>query len=98
MPRSDPDIQKIKLINIAQHVVNNPKYAEQIANNPDQQNCELALKKLIKLAVNSERKRELDLYKSYTNDKALERTFDSTIARLLAHFSADEIHELAAGG
>lgn len=92
-----PEEQKIKLINIARHVVNNPKYAEQVANNPDQQNSELALKKLIKLAVNSERKRELDLYKSYANDKAFERTFDSTIARLLAHFSADEIHELAAG-
>jgi type I restriction enzyme R subunit len=92
-----PEEQKIKLINIAKHVMNNPKYAEQVANNPDQQNSELALKKLIKLAVNSERKRELDLYKSYANDKAFERTFDSTIARILAHFSADKIHELAAG-
>ncbi|UIJ38949.1 DEAD/DEAH box helicase family protein [Desulfobaculum bizertense] len=90
-----PEEQKIKIINIAKHVVDNPKYAEQIANNPDRQNSNIALRKLIKLAVNSERKRELDLYKNYANDKDFEQTINSMIAGILAHFSVNEIHELA---
>jgi len=90
-----PEEQKIKLINIAKHVVASPDYQSKVADNKDKQNSEIALEKLIKLAVNRERKRELDLYRSYANDDAFKKTFDSTIGRLLKQFSAEEISEMA---
>ena len=78
-----PEEQRVKFINIAKHVMGDPSYESQVANNPDKQNSRLALEKLIQNAVNKERRRELDLYKSYAQDPEFKRAFDASIARLL---------------
>lgn len=82
-----PEEQKVKFINIAQHVMNDDNYESQVLNNPDQQNSQLALEKIIQSAINKERRRELDLYKNYAQDPDFKRAFDSSIARLLAQDS-----------
>jgi type I restriction enzyme, R subunit len=79
-----PEEQRVKFINIAKHVMDDPSYESQVANNPDKQNSRLALEKLIQNAVNKERRRELDLYKSYAQDPEFKRAFDASIARLLS--------------
>ncbi len=79
-----PEEQRIKFINIAQHVVNNPNYLTQVVDNQDEQNRRIALEKLINNAVSQERKRELDLYKRYAQDPEFKRAFDSSIMRILA--------------
>ncbi|BEH09869.1 type I restriction endonuclease subunit R [Geobacter sulfurreducens subsp. ethanolicus] len=79
-----PEEQRIKFINIAQHVVNNPNYKTQVVDNQDEQNRRIALEKLINNAVSQERKRELDLYKRYAQDPEFKRAFDSSIMRILA--------------
>jgi type I restriction enzyme R subunit len=75
--------QRVKFVNIANHVKQNPNYQTQVVNNPDVQNRRIALEKIIKQAVTQERKRELDLYKRYTSDLEFQRAFDVTIERML---------------
>lgn len=80
-----PEEQRIKFINIAQNVFNNPNYQTQVVDNQDEQNSRIALEKLISLAVSQERKRELDLYKRYAQDPEFKLAFDSSIMRMLAN-------------
>lgn len=82
-----PEEQKVKFINIARHVMNDANYAAHVLNNPDTQNSQLALKRIIESAVNKERRRELDLYRNYAQDPEFKRAFDASIARLLAQNS-----------
>lgn len=79
-----PEEQRVKFLNIAQHVVANPDYAAQVANNPDEQNRRIAMEKLIGAAIGQERRRELDLYRRYATDPDFKRAFDATIVRILA--------------
>lgn len=79
-----PAEQRVKFINIAQHVFNNPNYQTQVVDNHDEQNSRIAMEKLISQAVSQERKKELDLYKRYAQDPEFKRAFDSSIMRLLA--------------
>ncbi|QPK62547.1 type I restriction endonuclease subunit R [Methylomonas sp. LL1] len=82
-----PEEQKIKFINIAKHVVEHADYKAQVEDNPDVQNRQLALEKLIQNAISIERKRELDLYKRYASDPDFKRAFDASVARILASAS-----------
>ena len=78
-----PEEQRVKFINIAQHVANDPNFAVQVVNNQDEQNRRLAMEKLISQAVSKERRRELDLYKHYASDPDFKRAFDRSIMRIL---------------
>ena len=86
-----PEEQRVKFINIARHVMNNPDYQTHVVNNQDEQNSRIALEQMIKHAVNQERKRELDLYKRYASDPEFKRTFDASIARLLQGALSSEL-------
>lgn len=78
-----PQEQRVKFINIAKHVMGNPSYKERFLNNSDEQNRKIALKDMIKKAVNNERRRELNLYKKYASDGEFEKSFDSVLMRIL---------------
>ncbi|MGK7941118.1 MAG: type I restriction endonuclease subunit R [Crocosphaera sp.] len=78
-----PEEQRVKLQNIINHVCNNPQYASQVINNPDEQNRNIALEEIIKQAVNKERRRELDLYKLYASNSAFKQAFNQIIITLL---------------
>lgn len=78
-----PEEQKIKLVNIARNVAKNPDYQTQVVNNPDPQNSRLAITQLIKQAVNEERRKELSLYKNYSQDQGFQTAFESSIIRIL---------------
>jgi type I restriction enzyme, R subunit len=86
-----PEEQRVKFINIAKHVVNHADYKAQVEDNPDAQNRQLALEKLIQQAVSIERRRELDLYKRYAGDPDFKRAFDASISRML---SSSEIQRI----
>lgn len=88
-----PEEQRVKFINIVQHVFNSPNYKTQVVDNQDEQNSRIALEKLISQAVSKERKKELDLYKRYAQDPEFKRAFDSSIMRLL---SSKEITKVVA--
>ena len=90
-----PEEQRVKFINIAKHVINHADYKAQVEDNPDSQNRQLALERLIQQAISVERRRELDLYKRYASDPDFKRAFDSSIFRML---SSKEIgHQLETG-
>lgn len=79
-----PEEQRVKFVNIAKHVVNHADYKVQVEDNPDAQNRQLALERLIQQAISFERRRELDLYKQYASDPDFKRAFDASVSRLLA--------------
>ena len=79
-----PEEQRVKFINIANHVMNHADYKTQVEDNPDSQNRQLALERLIQQAISVERRRELDLYKRYASDPDFKRAFDASVSRLLA--------------
>lgn len=79
-----PEEQRVKFVNIAKHVVNHVDYKVQVEDNPDAQNRQLALERLIQQAISFERRRELDLYKQYASDPDFKRAFDASVSRLLA--------------
>jgi len=89
-----PEEQRVKLINIARHVVQSDNYQTQVVDNPDEQNRRLALEDLINKAINKERRRELDLYKSYASDPDFKRALDASIVQLLTRMSEDELQDL----
>lgn len=79
-----PEEQRVKFINIAKHVMSHSDYKAQVEDNPDSQNRQLALERLIQQAISVERRRELDLYKRYASDPDFKRAFDASVSRLLA--------------
>ncbi|QLI82652.1 type I restriction endonuclease subunit R [Chitinibacter fontanus] len=79
-----PEEQRVKFINIAKHVIGHADYKAQVEDNPDNQNRQLALEKLIQHAISIERRRELDLYKRYASDPDFKRAFDASIFRMLS--------------
>ncbi|EDX77724.1 Type III restriction enzyme, res subunit family [Coleofasciculus chthonoplastes PCC 7420] len=78
-----PEEQKIKLVKLARHVATNPNYQTQVVNNPDTQNSRLAISKLIKQAINQERRNELTLYRNYASDADFQRALETSIIRIL---------------
>ena len=88
-----PEEQRVKFINIARHVVDNPDYAAQVVNNQDGQNRQIALEKMIQQAIGVERKRELDLYKRYANDPEFKRAFNASIGRLVQSAALSQYFE-----
>jgi type I restriction enzyme R subunit len=89
-----PEEQRVKFLNIAKHVVENPNYHTQVVNNQDEQNRRIALEQLIQQSISRERKRELDLYKRYASDPEFKRAFDASIMRLLANIDQQQINSL----
>ena len=83
-----PDEQRVKLVNIANHVRKNPKYQSQVVGNQDEQNRSIAFEAIIKQVINTERRRELYLYKRYTSDPEFKRGLEHAIASILTN-----IHE-----
>ncbi|WP_008313121.1 type I restriction endonuclease subunit R [Leptolyngbya sp. PCC 6406] len=89
-----PEEQRVKLINIARHVVQSDSYQAQVVNNPDEQNRRLALEQLIKQAINQERRRELDLYRSYATDPDFQRALNASIMNLLFQTDPQQLDDL----
>lgn len=79
-----PEEQRVKFLNIAQHVADDPTYTTHVLENQDEQNRNLALAKLIRNAVNKERRRELELYQRFSQDPEFKKAFESSIMHILS--------------
>ncbi len=82
--------KRAKFMKIAEIVKQNPDYEKQVVSNPDEQNRKLAQDGLINLAVNQQRKSELELYKLYAGDDAFKKAFNETVMRILAMQAAEK--------
>lgn len=84
----------MKILSIARYVRENPKYKEQVENNPDEQNRKIAFNELIKQAMIQRRKQDLELYRMYASDEDFERTFDAGIINLFSSLTPEQLDDL----
>jgi type I restriction enzyme, R subunit len=89
-----PQEQRVKFLNIARHVIQNPNFQAQVVGNQDEQNRRIALEQLIQQAISQERRRELDLYKRYASDPEFKRAFDVSIMKLLSQTDPQQLEDL----
>lgn len=78
-----PEEQKIKLLNIAQRISEHPDFKEKFADNPDTQNRELAYDKIVDEIMANERRREMELYRQYSQDDAFKKSLKEMLKRIL---------------
>lgn len=74
-----PEDQRIKLIRVKSHIQDHPDFMEKFADNPDEQNRDLALKKMIEEVLSKQRRQEIELYKLHAKDDAFKQAFFNTM-------------------
>nr|WP_293295751.1 type I restriction endonuclease [Allomuricauda sp.] len=77
-----PDDQRVKFISLTKSVQAHPDFEEKVVNNSDQQNSDLAFKRILDDVMRKQRKQELELYKLYAKDDAFYRAFFDTMKRM----------------
>lgn len=79
-----PEDQRIRFVQVSKQIQAHPDFESKYAQNPDIQNRDLALKKIINEVLAKQRKQELELYKLHAKDDAFKQAFFDTMKRLLA--------------
>ena len=80
---STPEDQRMKFVQISKHVQAHKDFQSKFADNPDVQNRELALKKILDDVLAQQRRQELDLYKLYAKDDSFNQAFFDTMKRMV---------------
>lgn len=78
-----PEDQRVKFISLSKHIQSHPDYKSKVANNRDEQNRDLAFKKILDDVMTKQRRSELDLYKLYAKDEAFYQAFFDTMKRMV---------------
>ena len=78
-----PEEQRVKFVALAKHIRTHKDYEKQVVNNPDSQNRDLALIRMIDEAIRKQRKQELELYKMYSQDDGFRQGMQDTLRRVL---------------
>ena len=78
-----PEEQRIRFTRLSELVFQHKDYQTKVADNPDKQNSELALKKIMDEIMSKQRKQELELYKLYAKDDAFNKAFIEAMKRIL---------------
>lgn len=78
-----PEDQRIKFMQISKHIQAHPDFKDKFAENPDTQNRDLALHKMIDEVLTRQRRQELDLYKLHSKDDSFKQAFFDTMKRLI---------------
>ena len=78
-----PDDQRVKFISLSKSVQAHPDFDMKVAQNSDDQNRELALKKILDDVMSQQRKQELELYKLYAQDPSFYQAFYNTIKQVI---------------
>lgn len=79
---STPDDQRVKLISLTKAIHAHPDFQEKVAENQDEQNKDLAFKKILDDVMSKQRKQELDLYRLYAKDDSFYQAFFDTMKRM----------------
>ncbi len=78
-----PEEQRMKLIQMYQSISQHSDYDRKYAQNPDEQNRDLALQKMIDEVLSKQRRQELGLYKLHAKDDGFKQAFFITMKRML---------------
>ena len=78
-----PEDQRVKFVSLSKSVQAHPDFDKKVAQNADDQNRELALKKILDDVMSQQRKQELELYKLYAQDPSFYQAFYNTIKQVV---------------
>lgn len=78
-----PEEQRLKFINLAQKMKAHPDYKEKFEENEDEQNKDIAFRKIFEEVMNTQRRNELDLYRLLTKDEGFKVAMQDTLKRML---------------
>ncbi len=78
-----PEDQRVKFLSLSKSVQAHPDFAMKVAQNVDDQNRELALKKILDDVMAQQRKQELELYKLYAQDSSFYQAFFNTMKQVI---------------
>lgn len=78
-----PEDQRVKFISLSKSVQAHPDFNTKVAQNSDDQNRELALKKILDDVMAQQRKQELELYKLYAQDSSFYQAFLNTMKQVI---------------
>lgn len=78
-----PEDQRVKFISLSKSVQAHPDFFMKVAQNTDDQNRELALKKILDDVMSQQRKQELELYKLYAQDSSFYQAFYNTLKQVI---------------
>lgn len=78
-----PEDQRVKFISLSKSVQAHPDFFMKVAQNTDDQNRELALKKILDDVMSQQRKQELELYKLYAQDSSFYQAFYNTLKQII---------------
>ncbi|BAP32667.1 restriction endonuclease type I [Chryseobacterium sp. StRB126] len=78
-----PEDQRVKFISLSKSVQAHPDFNMKVAQNTDEQNRDLALKKILDEVMSQQRKQELELYKLYAQDSSFYQAFYNMIKQAI---------------
>ncbi len=78
-----PEEQRVRLLNLKQRIEAHPDYKPKFLNNPDRENRQLAMRKILDEVMLKQRKNEMELYRKYARDDAFKTGLFETLLRLL---------------
>ncbi|PXW16531.1 type I restriction enzyme R subunit [Chryseobacterium sp. CBTAP 102] len=78
-----PEDQRVKFISLSKSVQAHPDFTMKVAQNTDEQNRDLALKKILDEVMSQQRKQELELYKLYAQDSSFYQAFYNMIKQAI---------------
>ena len=77
-----PDDQRLKFISLSKSIQAHPDFQTKVAENHDEQNKDLAFRKILDDVMSKQRKQELDLYRLYAKDDSFYQAFFDTMKRM----------------
>jgi len=78
-----PEEQRVKFVNFASQMRNHADYETKYANNPDQQNREIAIAKIFEEVARKQRKNDMSMYRLLAQDEAFKQAMLDTMKRML---------------
>ena len=78
-----PEDQRIKFIQISTRIKEHPDFQEKFKDNPDTQNRDIALRKIIEDVFAKQRRQDVDLYKLHAKDDAFRLAIFDTMKRMV---------------
>lgn len=78
-----PEDQRVKFISLSKSIQAHPDFDMKVAKNADDQNRELALKKILDDVMAQQRRQELELYKLYAQDSSFYQAFFNTLKQVI---------------
>jgi len=77
-----PGDQRVKFISLTKSIQAHPDFITKVAENHDEQNKDLAFKRILDDVMSKQRKNELDLYRLYAKDPTFYQAFFDTMKRM----------------